>query len=102
MSFTTTTNMTQRVAAALRLAKAVLIDTTAPSIDAALAIAGVEADVRMRTMCFYFFHVRGMVELDALVTLADVLGAARFEASSGVKILIIDYLLDLIEQGATA
>lgn len=104
MSFTDTTNMAQRVAAALRLAKAALTGTAhfaTPSISWELSAAGVEPDVRMRTMRFYFFHVRGKVESDAILTMADALGAQCFAAQRIVKILIIDYLLDLIEQGAT-
>lgn len=104
MSFTDTTNMAQRVAAALRLAKAALTGTAhlaIPSISGEISAAGVERDVRERTMCFYFCHVRGRVEIDAMFTLADALGVQGFLAQRIVKILIIDYLLDLIEQGAT-
>jgi hypothetical protein len=96
--------MAQRVAAALRLAKAALTGPAhfaIPSISGEISAAGVEPDVRMRTMRFYFFHVRGKVESDAMLTLADALEVQGFLAQRIVKILIIDYLLDLIEQGAT-
>lgn len=104
MSFTDTTNMAQRVAAALRLAKAAFTGTAhfvVPSIRGEISAAGVERDVRERTMRFYFCHVRGWAESDAILTLADALEIQNFVAQRIVKILIIDYLLDLIEQGAT-
>lgn len=101
MSFTNTTNMTQRAAAALREAKAVLIDTDALGIGDAMVLAGVERDVHTRALRFYFTNVPGKEEHDATFTLAGALGAQCFSAQRIVKILIIDYLLDLIEQGAT-
>lgn len=104
MSFTDTTNMAQRVAAALRLSKAALTGTAhfaIPSIGGEISAAGVERDVHKRAVFFYFSNVSGKEESDAMFTLADALGVQGFLAQRIVKILIIDYLLDLIEQGAT-
>lgn len=104
MSFTDTTNMAQRVAAALRLAKAALtspVHLAIPSINGEIAAACVERDVHKRAKSFYFTNVSGEEESDALLTLTDALGGQGYSARRIVKILIIDYLLDLIEQGAT-